>query len=55
LKILEGLGIKVDVIAGSVTDSEMGEHFIEGNYSVKAGNARRDGLRLFSLLNVRKR
>ena len=54
LKILEGLGIKADVIAGSVTDSEMGEHFIEGNYSVKAGNARRDGLRLFSLLNVGK-
>ena len=43
------MGIHIDVIAGSVTDAQMGEDFIEQEFGLKAGNARRDGKRLFSL------
>ncbi len=51
MAVLQNLGIEIDVIAGSVTDSQMGEDFVEQNYHLKAGNARRDGFRLFELLN----
>lgn len=50
LQVLGGMGIDVDVVAGSVTDSAMGENFVEDNFGVKAGNARRDGKRLFGLV-----
>lgn len=50
LKVLGDMGIKADVIAGSVTDSVMGERFVEENFGVRAGNARRDGGRLFELI-----
>lgn len=43
-------GIAVDVIAGSVTDSKMGEDYIQDEFGVPAGNARRDGARLFSIV-----
>lgn len=46
---LSRLGIDIDVVAGSVTDSQMGEDFIEAEFGLKAGNARRNGERLFSL------
>lgn len=51
MAVLKNLGIEIDVIAGSVTDSQMGEDFVEAQYSLKAGNARRDGRRLFELVN----
>lgn len=54
MAVLQNLGIEIDVIAGSVTDSQMGEDFVEQEYGLKAGNARRDGLRLFELLNFAK-
>jgi len=44
-------GIAVDVVAGSVTDSRMGEEFIEREFGVPAGNAKRDGARLFELVS----
>ena len=47
--VLESLGIRIDVVAGSVTDSQMGEDFVEANYGIVAGNARRGGRRLFEL------
>lgn len=50
VKLLEKQGIAVDVIAGSVTDSKMGEDYIEREFNVPAGNARRDGARLFELV-----
>lgn len=50
MTVLNNLGIEIDVIAGSVTDSQMGEDFVEENYGLKAGNARRNGLRLFELI-----
>lgn len=43
-------GVTVDVVAGSVTDSRMGEEYIEREMNVPAGNARRDGARLFELV-----
>jgi len=54
MAVLKNLGISIDVVAGSVTDSQMGEDFVEANYGIKAGNARRDGLRLFELTNFAK-
>lgn len=54
MAVLKNLGIEIDVVAGSVTDSQMGENFIEQNYGIKAGNARRDGFRLFNLLKFAK-
>lgn len=49
--VLDGLGISIDVVAGGVTDSQMGEDFIRTNFGLEAGNARRDGQRLFELVN----
>lgn len=54
VRILQDFGIEVDVIAGSVTDSQMGEDFVEQNFGIKAGNARRDGRRLFELVRRQK-
>ncbi|HEX8638013.1 MAG TPA: hypothetical protein VF692_08125 [Pyrinomonadaceae bacterium] len=48
--VLKNLGIEIDVIAGSVTDSQMGEDFVEQTYDLAAGNARRNGRRLFELI-----
>lgn len=55
MTILKSLGIEIDVVAGSVTDSQMGEDFVEQNFGVRAGNARRDGSRLFKLINYENR
>ncbi len=51
MTVLKSLGIEIDVVAGSVTDSQMGEDFVEQSYGIKAGNARRNGQRLFELVN----
>ena len=55
LAVLEKLGIAIDVVAGSVTDSQMGEDFVEAEYGLRAGNARRNGQRLFELLELEKK
>src|SRR6266480_415616 len=44
--------IKVDLIAGSVTDSKMGEDFVEREFGVPAGNARRNGVKLFEVVRT---
>lgn len=54
IEILKRFGISIDVIAGSVTDSQAGEDFVIEQYGVKAGNARRNGLRFFELVNFAK-
>jgi dethiobiotin synthetase len=54
IEVLRKLGIEIDVVAGSVTDSQMGEDFVEKQFKIKAGNARRDGARFFELLNFVK-
>ena len=43
-------GLTVDVVAGSVTGAQMGEDYIEQQFNVAAGNARRDGVRLFEIV-----
>ncbi len=50
--ILAGLDIDIDVVAGSVTDSQMGEDFVRSNLGLEAGNARRDGGKLFRLVSA---
>jgi hypothetical protein len=44
------MGIEIDVVAGSVTDSKMGEDYIQQHFGIPAGNARRNGKRLFELV-----
>ena len=46
-------GLAVDVVAGSVTDSRMGEEYVERELGVPAGNAKRDGARLFELIRAK--
>ena len=55
IEVLRRLGIEIDVIAGSVTNSQMGEDFVQKEFGINAGNARRDGLRLFELIKFEKR
>jgi hypothetical protein len=54
IAVLKNLGIEIDVIAGSVTDSQMGEDFVQKEFGLNAGNARRDGLRLFELIKLKQ-
>ncbi len=50
IELLRRRGIEVDVVAGSVTDSQMGQDYIQQEFGVPAGNARRDGARLFQII-----
>jgi len=50
IELLKRRGLTVDLVAGSVTDSQMGEDYIEGEFNVAAGNARRDGARMFEII-----
>ena len=50
IELLRRRGLTVDLVAGSVTDSRMGEDFIVERFGVAAGNARRDAARLFAVV-----
>jgi len=50
IELFRRRGIDVDVVAGSVTDSQMGEDYITSELGAPAGNAKRDGVRLFELI-----
>ncbi|HYP00228.1 MAG TPA: hypothetical protein VER76_08560, partial [Pyrinomonadaceae bacterium] len=50
IELLGRRGLTVDLVAGSVTDSQMGEDYIEREFNVAAGNARRDGARMFEIV-----
>lgn len=50
IELLKRRGIKVDLITGSVTDSQMGEDYIEREFGVPAANARRNGPRMFEVV-----
>jgi hypothetical protein len=50
IELFRRRGIEVDLIAGSVTDSQMGEDYIEKEFGVPAANARRDGAQLFKII-----
>ena len=45
-------GLAVDLVAGSVTDSKMGEDFIQSEFGVPAANARRNGPKLFEVVRT---
>jgi hypothetical protein len=47
LELLRRRGIEIDLIAGSVTDSQMGQDYIEREFGVPAANAKRNGQVLF--------
>jgi hypothetical protein len=53
IELLRRRGIEIDVIAGSVTDSQMGEDYIEQEFGVPAANARRNGAQLFTLIRAK--
>lgn len=53
IELLKTRGIHTDAISGSVTDSEMGEQFIEKEFGVPAVNARRDAPRLLRLVQAK--
>lgn len=50
IELFNRRGMKVDLIAGSVTDSKMGEDYIEDEFGVPAANARRNGAKLFEVV-----
>src|ERR1044072_4251196 len=50
IELLRRRGVEVDVIAGSVTDSKMGEDYVRTQFDVPAANARREGSALFELV-----
>jgi hypothetical protein len=50
IALLRKRGIEIDVISGSVTDSKMGEDYVENEFGIPAANAKRNGDRLFELI-----
>jgi hypothetical protein len=50
IEIFRRRGIRVDLVAGSVTDSRMGEDYIEREFNVPAANVRRNGTKLFEIV-----
>jgi hypothetical protein len=50
IELFRRRGIEIEMVAGSVTDSQMGQDYIEKEFGVPAGNARRDGAQLFRLI-----
>ena len=50
IELLRKRGIEIDVISGSVTDSQMGEDYIENEFGISAANSKRNGARLFELI-----
>src|SRR6266446_409512 len=50
IELFRRRGIEVDLVAGSVTDSKMGEDYIQDEFGVLAANARRSGAKLFEIV-----
>jgi hypothetical protein len=50
IELFRRRGIKVDLVAGSVTDSKMGEDYIEREFEVPAANVRRNGTKMFEVV-----
>lgn len=51
IELFRQRGLEVNLVAGSVTDSQMGQDYIEQEFGVPAANARRDGAALFERVN----
>src|SRR5256884_4675403 len=52
IELFRRRGIKVDLVAGSVTDSKMGEDYIEREFNVPAANVRRNGTKLLEIVRT---
>ena len=52
IELFRRRGLEVSVVAGSVTDSQMGQDYIESEFGVPAANARRDGKLLFERVSA---
>jgi len=50
IELLRKRGIEVALVSGSVTDSQMGEDFIEKEFGVPAANAKRHGALLYEII-----
>jgi hypothetical protein len=50
IELFRRRGLQVDLVAGSVTDSKMGEDYIEREFNVPAANVRRNGTKLFEIV-----
>ena len=50
IELFRRRGIEIDMVAGSVTDSQMGQDYIEREFGIPAANARRAGEQLFQLI-----
>jgi hypothetical protein len=55
IELFRRRGITIDLVAGSVTDSMMGEDYIQNEFGVPAANARRNGAKLFEIVSERVR
>jgi hypothetical protein len=53
IEIMRRRGLGIDVVAGSVTDSQMGQDYIEKQFGVPAANAQRNGQLLYELVHAR--
>ena len=53
IELFKRRGINIDLIAGSVTDSKMGEDYIQNEFGVPAANARRNGVKLFEVVRTK--
>lgn len=53
IELLRRRRIKIDIVAGSVTDSQMGQNYIEEEFGIPAANARRDGARLWEMISAK--
>jgi hypothetical protein len=50
IELFRRRGIEVNLIAGSVTDSQMGEDYVQDEFGIPAANARRNGRKLFEII-----
>lgn len=53
IELMRRHGMEIDVVSGSVTDSQMGEDYIREQFGVPAANARRNGSALFELVRAK--
>jgi hypothetical protein len=53
IELLRRRGIEVHLVTGSVTDSQMGQDYVEREFGVPAANVRRNGSRLFEVVAER--
>lgn len=51
IELFRRRGLEVNLVAGSVTDSQMGQDYIEQEFGVPAANARRDGALMFERIS----